>query len=73
MGSFVSSQSMTGAFFTVIDILGLERTQPYATIVSTVVGFVLGTLWTGLLYASRYIAKLKTSRMRLMKTLRGLK
>lgn len=59
--------------FAVIDILGLERTQPYATIVSIVVGFVLGTLFTGLVYASRYITKLKASRMRLMKTLRGLK
>lgn len=59
--------------FAVIDILGLERTQPYATIVSIVVGFVLGTLFTGLVYASCYITKLKASRMRLMKTLRGLK
>ena len=59
--------------FAVIDILGLERTQPYATIVSIVVGFVLGTLFTGLVYTSRYITKLKASRMRLMKTLRGLK
>lgn len=57
----------------VIDIAGLERTQPYATMVSTIGGFVVGTLMTGLLYASRYIAKLKVSRMRLMKSLRRLK
>lgn len=59
--------------FAVIDILGLERTQPYATIVSVTNGFVVGTLLTGLLYASRYIAKLKASRMRLKKTLWRLK
>lgn len=59
--------------FAVIDILGLERTQPYATIVSTTWGFVSGTLLTGLVYASRYIVKLKAARMRLIKTLRGLK
>ncbi len=59
--------------FALIDILGLERTQPYATIVSTTVGFVVGTLLTGLLYAGRYMAKLKASRMRLKKTLRRLK
>lgn len=59
--------------FAVIDILGLERTQPFATIVSITSGFVVGTLLTGLLYASRYIVKLKASRMRLKKSLRKLK
>lgn len=61
------------AVFAVIDLLGLERTQPYATIVSITFGFVTGALWTGLLYASRYIAKLKAARMRLTKQLRGSK
>lgn len=50
-----------------------ERTQPYAMIVSVVGGFVSGTLLTGLVYASRYIVKLKAARMRLIKTLRRLK
>lgn len=59
--------------FAVIDMLGLERTQPYATIVSITWGFIGGTLWTGLAYASRYIVKLKASRMRLKKTLQNLK
>lgn len=54
----------------VIEIAGLERTQPYATIVSTTAGFVTGTLLTGLLYASRYIVKLKATRMRLAKQLK---
>ena len=59
--------------FAVIDMLGLERTQPYATIVSIACGFVSGTLLTGLVYASRYIVKLKVARTRLIKTLRRLK
>lgn len=58
--------------FAVIDILGLERTQPYATIVSVTCGFVSGTLITGFLYASRYMAKLKAARARLTKKLRKL-
>lgn len=53
--------------FAVIYIAGLERMQPYATIVNVVWGYVCGALVTGLLYASRYIAKLKASRMRLKK------
>lgn len=57
----------------VIDIAGLERTQPYATMVSVTCGFVTGILWTGLAYASRYISKLKASRVRLIKSLRKLK
>ena len=59
--------------FAVIDMLGLERTQPYETIVSITWGFIAGTLWTGLAHASRYIVKLKASRMRLKKTLQNLK
>ena len=58
--------------FAVIDILGLERTQPYATIVSVTCGFVSGTLITGFLYASRYMVKLKAARARLTKKLRKL-
>ncbi len=59
--------------FAVIDIAGLRRTQPYATIVSIALGFVAGTLLTGLLYASRYIAKIKAAKMRLARELRRLK
>ncbi len=59
--------------FAAIDIAGLERTQPYETIVSVALGFVVGTLITGLLYASRYIAKIKAAKMRLAKELRSLK
>lgn len=59
--------------FGVIYILGLERTQPYATLVNITSGFVIGALCTGLLYASRYISKLKASRTRLKKALLGVK
>lgn len=59
--------------FAVIYLAGFERIQPYASIVNIVGGFVTGTLLTGLLYASRYIAKIKAARMRLAKELRRLK
>lgn len=59
--------------FAVIDILSLERTQPYATIVSITCGFVSGTLLTGLAYASRYIVKLRVSRTRLIEAVEKLK
>lgn len=54
----------------VIDILKLSETEPYNTIA---LGFVLGTLLTGFLYASRYIVKLKEAKVRLAKSLRILK
>lgn len=57
----------------VIYLMGLERTQPFATIVTVSGGFVSGTLVTGLVYASRTITKLKASRTRLIKSLRRLK
>lgn len=66
--------ALTGmVVFAVIDIAGLERTQPYETIVSIALGFVAGTLLTGLLYASRYIVKIKAAKMRLARELRRLK
>lgn len=66
--------ALTGMMvFMAIDIAGLERVQPYETIVSAVFGFVVGTLLTGLLYASRYIAKIKAAKMRLARELRRLK
>ena len=59
--------------FVVIDIAGLERTQPYEAIVNIALGFVVGTLLTGLLYASRYIDKIKAAKIRLAKELQRLK
>lgn len=59
--------------FAIIYILDLERTQPYASIMNAALGFILGTLLTGLLYASRYMSKAKAYKARLLKKLRGLK
>lgn len=59
--------------FAIIYTLDLERTQPYASIMNAVLGFILGTLLTGLLYASRYMSKAKAYKVRLLKKLRGLK
>lgn len=56
-----------------IDILGLAGEQPYEAIVNAALGFILGTLLTGLLYASRYMSKAKAYKVRLLKKLRGLK
>lgn len=56
-----------------IDLMGLSEIEPYNTIVSISLGFVVGTLITGLLYASRYIAKIKEAEVRLAKELRRLK
>lgn len=56
-----------------VDMMGLAYVQPYEAIVNAALGFVMGTLLTGLLYASRYIVKAKAAKMRLAKALRGLK
>ena len=56
-----------------IDILGLAEVQPYEAIVNIALGFILGTLLTGLMYASRYMSKAKAYKVRLLKKLRGLK
>lgn len=56
-----------------IDLLGLSGIEPYETIISIALGFVIGTLLTGFLYASRYIAKIKDAKARLARNLRRLK
>ena len=56
-----------------IDLMRLSEIEPYNTIVNISLGFVLGALITGLLYASRYIAKIKEARVRLTKELKRLK
>lgn len=58
--------------YAVIDTLGLGAMQPYESIVNAALGFVLGTLLTGLLYASRYMSKAKAYKVRLLKKIRGL-
>lgn len=57
--------------YMIIDLSGLSRMEPYETIVSAVLGFVWGTLITGFLYSSRYIARLNSAKTRLLNRLRG--
>ena len=61
------------AVYATIDLLGLSGAEPYETIISVALGFVVGTLITGLLYASRYMTKIKTAKMRLKAGMRNLK
>ncbi len=56
-----------------IDLMRLSEIEPYNTIVSISLGFALGALIIGLLYASRYIVKIKEARVRLTKELKRLK
>lgn len=59
------------AIYAGIDTLGLAEVQPYEAIVNAALGFVMGTLLTGLLYTSAYMSKAKAYKMRLLKKLRG--
>ena len=61
------------AVYATIDLLGLSGAEPYETIISIALGFVVGTLITGLLYASRYMVKIKAAKMRLRAGIRNLK
>lgn len=56
--------------YMVIDLMGLSAAQPYESIVNSALGFVWGTLITGLLYSSRYIVKFKKAREHLLSRLR---
>ncbi len=56
-----------------VDMLGLSEAQPYEAIVNAALGFALGTLITGLLYASRYMSKAKAYKIRLLQKIRRLK
>lgn len=56
-----------------VDMLGLSEEQPYEAIVNAALGFALGTLITGLLYASRYMSKAKAYKIRLLQKIRRLK
>ena len=50
-----------------IDIVGLSSTPPYNFISDFALGFVLGVLLTGTLYSTRYGAKIRAAKMRLLK------
>lgn len=59
--------------YAVIDLMGLSLVQPYESIITVALGFVTGTLLTGVLYTSRYGAKIRAAKVRLLKKLRNLK
>ncbi len=61
------------AVYVAIDLLGLSGIEPYETFISIALGFVVGTLLTGLLYASHYMAKIRAAKMRLVAGMRNLK
>ncbi len=64
-GVFIAG--IVGMFiYMVIDLLGLTAVQPYESIVNVALGLVLGDLLVGALYSSRYIAKVKAAKMRLL-------
>lgn len=57
--------------YMVIDLLGLSEVHPYEEIVSCALGFIFGTLLTGVLYTSRYLYKIKAAKARLLKKRSG--
>jgi len=61
------------AVYAAIDLLGLSGIEPYETFISIALGFVVGTLLTGLLYASHYMAKIRAAKMRLVAGMRNIK
>lgn len=61
------------AVYAAIDLLGLSGIEPYETLISIALGFVVGTLLTGLLYASHYMVKIRAAKMRLIAGMRNLK
>lgn len=58
--------------YAVIDMADLTRIQPYEWISNCVLGFVTGTLLTGVLYSSRYMVKLRAAKMRLISKIRKI-
>lgn len=59
--------------YAVFDLSGLSETEPYETIISIALGFVVGTLLTGFLYAGHYLAKLQKAKKRLSQKIRKCK
>lgn len=61
------------AVYTGIDLLGLAEVAPYENGGSLALGFVTGALITGFLYTGRTSAKLKETKIRLLRRIQGLK
>ena len=60
---FVAAVACMGVF-AAIDLAGLWNAQPYEAAGNIALGFVLGTLITGILYTSGKLAKVKAARRR---------
>lgn len=58
--------------YVVLNMNGLSDIEPWSSIESVCMGFVMGTLLTGLLYTSRQMSKIKAYKVRLLKKLRHL-
>lgn len=50
-----------------IDLFGCMEKQPYESIVDIVLGLVVGALITGVIFTSRYGARIRAAKMRLWK------
>lgn len=50
-----------------IDLFGCMDKQPYAAIVDIVIGLVIGALLTGIIFTSRYGARIRAAKKRLWK------
>ena len=66
MAMFIVAVGCMGVFV-VIDIAGLWDTDPYEAIANIALGFILGTLLTGIIYSSGKLARLKAAKRRLLK------
>lgn len=50
--------------------LGLEDTPPYAGIAGLGLGFAFGMIFLGVIFTSRYAAKIQSAKLRLLQTMR---
>ncbi len=66
MAMFIVAVGCMGVF-AAIDIAGLWDTYPYEAIANIALGFILGTLLTGIIYSSGKLARIKAAKRRLLK------
>lgn len=67
---FIAGLAALGIYMA-IDIQGLTRTEGYEGVASFMMGIVCGDLLVGALYTSRYMAKIRAAKMRLLGRIRG--
>lgn len=66
MAMFIVAVGCMGVF-AAIDIAGLWNTYPYEAVANIALGFILGTLLTGIIYSSGKLARIKAAKRRLLK------